>query len=176
MGGHNGLRELLADNPGCVKNGGKDRFCSSGQCPSDERERLLRELVADLSLNEKIDQMSACTSLFWHALMLPRYNLRPYESGKNNSHGIPPVEFCDGPRGIALNHSTCFPVSMARGATWDPGLESRVGDAMGYEARAQGGNFYGGVCINLLRHPGWGRARRLTEKTPITSAQWEWVL
>ena len=42
---------------------------------------------------------------------------------------------------------------MARGATWDPTLEERIGDAIGAEARAQGANLLGGVCVNLLRHP-----------------------
>ena len=27
------------------------------------------------------------------------------------------------------------------------------------ELRAQGANFFGGVCINLPRHPAWGRAQ-----------------
>jgi len=132
----------------------------------ERRESLIKELVADLSLDEKIGQMSPSTSLFWHAVMLPRYNLRPYDSGGKNSRGIPAMKFSDGPRGIALNHSTCFPVSMARGAAWDPALEQRVGEAMGYEARAQGANFYGGVCINLLRHPGWGRAQETYGEDP----------
>jgi len=50
-------------------------------------------------------------------------------------------------------------VSMARGAAWDAELEERVGDAIGRELRACGGNLFGGVCINLLRHPAWGRAQ-----------------
>ncbi|MBY9013972.1 MAG: glycoside hydrolase family 3 C-terminal domain-containing protein, partial [Candidatus Lokiarchaeota archaeon] len=29
----------------------------------------------------------------------------------------------------------------------------------GKEARAQGANLFGGICINLLRHPAWGRAQ-----------------
>ena len=36
---------------------------------------------------------------------------------------------------------------------------SRVGDVIGREIRAQGGNFFGGVCVNLPRHPAWGRAQ-----------------
>jgi len=132
----------------------------------EERERLLKQLVQDLSLDEKIDQMSACTSLLRHAVMVPRYNLWPYDSGANNSHGIPAVRFSDGPRGIVMNRSTCFPVSMARGATWDPALEERVGKVMGYEGRALGANLFGGVCINLLRHPGWGRAQESYGEDP----------
>ena len=48
---------------------------------------------------------------------------------------------------------------MARGATFDADLEHRIGQAMGIEARALGCNFSGAVCINLLRHPAWGRAQ-----------------
>jgi beta-glucosidase len=38
-------------------------------------------------------------------------------------------------------------------------LEERVGDVMGREARAHGSNMIGAPCINLLRHPAWGRAQ-----------------
>ena len=40
-----------------------------------------------------------------------------------------------------------------------PSWKTRVGDAIGREIRALGGNYFGGVCINLLRHPAWGRAQ-----------------
>ena len=48
---------------------------------------------------------------------------------------------------------------MARGATFHPGLEAEVGDAIGVEGRTLGANLFAGVCINLLRHPAWGRAQ-----------------
>jgi len=48
---------------------------------------------------------------------------------------------------------------VGRGATWDIALEERVGEVIGREIRTQGGNFFGGVCINLPRHPAWGRAQ-----------------
>jgi beta-glucosidase len=81
--------------------------------------------------------------------------------------GIPGIRFVDGPRGIILKGATTFPVSMARGATWDADLETRIGDAIGKELRALGGNFFGGVCINLLRHPAWGRAQETYGEDPI---------
>jgi beta-glucosidase len=56
---------------------------------------------------------------------------------------------------------------MARGATWDRELEERVGTAIGLEARAQGANFFGGPCINLPRHPAWGRAQESYGEDPI---------
>ncbi|HEX9109326.1 MAG TPA: glycoside hydrolase family 3 C-terminal domain-containing protein, partial [Longimicrobiales bacterium] len=58
-----------------------------------------------------------------------------------------------------MDGGTTFPVSMGRGASFDPELEERIGDVIGRELRAMGGNFFGGVCINLLRHPAWGRAQ-----------------
>lgn len=73
--------------------------------------------------------------------------------------GIPGFDFVDGPRGVGLGTATCFPVSMARGASFDPALETAIGEAIGKELRVRGGTLFGGVCINLLRHPAWGRAQ-----------------
>lgn len=35
----------------------------------------------------------------------------------------------------------------------------KIGEVIGAEVRAVGGNYYGGVCINLPRNPRWGRAQ-----------------
>ena len=80
-------------------------------------------------------------------------------SGYNKRLGIPPLSFTDGPRGIVIGHATCFPAAMTRGASWDPVLEQRIGTAIGLEARASGANYFAGLCVNLLRHPAWGRAQ-----------------
>jgi beta-glucosidase len=66
-----------------------------------------------------------------------------------------------------MGNSTAFPVSMARGATWDRDVEERVGTAIGLEGRAQGANFFGGVCINLPRHPAWGRVQETYGEDPL---------
>ena len=55
---------------------------------------------------------------------------------------------------------------MARGATWDVDLEERIGDAIGRELRAVGADLYGGVCVNVLRHPAWGRAQETYGEDP----------
>ena len=80
--------------------------------------------------------------------------------------GFPGIRFSDGPRGAVVGNATCFPVSMARGATWDPVLEERVGEAIGQELRAVGANLTGAVCVNLLRHPAWGRAQETYGEDP----------
>ncbi len=107
---------------------------------------------------------------FWPgitAMLGEGYNTRPIVAGAVHRLGIPGIRFSDGPRGAVIGSSTCFPVSMARGASWDPELEERVGEAIGAEIRAQGGNFFGGVCINLLRHPAWGRAQETYGEDPV---------
>ncbi|MBI4928645.1 MAG: glycoside hydrolase family 3 protein, partial [Anaerolineae bacterium] len=128
-----------------------------------------RELLGQLTLAEKIKLMSGDVS-FWPGMadMLGGgYADHPWVAGAVPRLGIPGVRFADGPRGVIMDGGTTFPVSMGRGATFDPDLEERVGDVIGREMRAMGGNFFGGVCINLLRHPAWGRAQETYGEDPI---------
>ena len=129
---------------------------------SDQIEARTHELLTQLTLDEKLGLMDGDTP-FWPGLaemLAPGgYASRPWVAGAVPRLGIPGIRFVDGPRGIIMKGATTFPVSMARGASWDPALEERIGDAIGKELRALGGNFFGGVCINLLRHPAWGRAQ-----------------
>ena len=135
-----------------------------------EIDQYAGRLLAEMSLTEKVHQMSGDTG-WWELAKLVvldglKYNDSPILCGRNPRLQIPPVAFSDGARGVVLHHSTCFPVAMARGASWDLDLERRVGDAMGQEIRAQHANFYGGLCLNLLRHPGWGRAQETFGEDP----------
>ena len=95
------------------------------------------------------------------------YNHTPYVAGAVDRLGIPGIRFSDGPRGIVMGRSTAFPVAIARAATFDRALEEEIGRAIGAEGRAQGANLFGGVCVNLLRHPGWGRAQESYGEDPI---------
>jgi beta-glucosidase len=94
------------------------------------------------------------------------YHEAPFYGAVVERVGMPGIAFSDGPRGVVIGNATCFPVSMARGATWDPDLEERLGDAIGKELRASGATLYGGVCVNLLRHPAWGRAQETYGEDP----------
>ena len=92
---------------------------------------------------------------------------RPYRAGGGIERlNVPAFWFTDGPRGVARGQSTCFPCTMARGASFDVDLERRIGEAMGIEIRAQGCNLNGAVCVNLLRHPAWGRAQETYGEDP----------
>ena len=77
-------------------------------------------------------------------------------------HGVPGLHMLDGPRGLSAFtdlEGTAFPVGSARGATWDPELERRVGAAMARELRAAGADVLLAPTINILRHPRWGRTQ-----------------
>lgn len=129
----------------------------SGATPQSEAARLYGLLTDD----ERLGLLDGDTP-FWAGMdemTNEGYNLRPYVHGAVDRLGIPGTRFVDGPRGCVAGAGTAFPVSMARGATWDVALEERIGAVIGAEIRAQGGNFFGGVCINLPRHPAWGRAQ-----------------
>lgn len=147
--------------------------------PFDDAVRAIRDgagadaqaaaLYAELSPQERLWLLDG-DEPFWEGqttMMLEGYNVRPIVHGAVERLGIPGLRFSDGPRGAVIGRSTAFPVSMSRGATWDVELEERIGDAIGAEVAAQGGNFFAGVCINLLRHPAWGRAQETYGEDPV---------
>ncbi len=126
------------------------------------------ELIAQLTLDEKCRMMYGDMP-FWAGvadMVSGGYAYHTWNAGAIPRLGIAGIRFSDGPRGIVLEGATTFPVTMARGASWDINLEERVGEAMGSELRSFGGNLYGGVCINLLRHPAWGRAQETYGEDP----------
>ena len=140
------------------------------KCTKEERLSHTQEatnIVESLSLEEKISLMSGSISLKDMLSDLrdsngqKHYNSYPYPAGGIASHNVQPMLFCDGPRGVVCGtgHSTCFPVTMLRGATFDTKLEKQIGKAIGKEVRAYGGNLFAGVCINLPYNPGWGRSQ-----------------
>jgi beta-glucosidase len=133
-----------------------------------EQEAQIEAWIEDLSLEEKVYMLSGHGFLAHRGDGEGRYCEILYPIGAGNERlGIPHLLFNDGPRGISKGNSTCFPVPMARGASFDVELERRIGDAIGRELRAHGGNLFGGVCINLLRHPAWGRAQETYGEDPF---------
>ncbi len=121
------------------------------------------EIVAGLTLQEKISLMGGNNGQMESPAdaKLDHYNYMPFPAGGIERLHIPPVLFCDGPRGVVCGtgKTTCFPVSMLRGATFDTELEEKIGHAVGKETKASKGNLFAGVCINLPYHPGWGRSQ-----------------
>lgn len=131
-------------------------------------EEKAQALLAQMTLKEKVWMLNGNWDPMSHAEKYQNmYNPVPIETNGCPRLGVSPIGFSDGPRGVVMGRSTCFPVSMARGASFDPNLEKRIGDVIGKEARAQGANYFGGVCINLLRHPAWGRSQETYGEDPF---------
>lgn len=126
-----------------------------------------KEIVNSLTLEEKVSLMSGKITLddmiesMKSDPEVGHYNFSPYQAGGIEKFNIPPMLFCDGPRGVVCGtgKSTCFPVSMLRGATFDTILEEKIGHAIGKEIHGFKGNLFAGVCINLPYNPGWGRSQ-----------------
>jgi beta-glucosidase len=140
---------------------------ATARATSAEVAGRVEAILAELTLAEKVEMMSGHG--FFDAMAEDDrvWGARPYRAGSGNDRlGLAPLLFTDGPRGVTRGNSTCYPCAMARGATFDAGLEHRIGMAMGAEARAQGCTLSGAVCINLLRHPAWGRAQETFGEDP----------
>ncbi len=57
------------------------------------------------------------------------------------------------------DYSTAFPTESARAASWDVDNEIAVGEAMGDEVMGSLNNMLLAPCMNILRHPYWGRSQ-----------------
>ena len=115
-------------------------------------------ILSNLSLGEKVDQMVGFEQMSAEMFATP----------DNEKAGIRGFKFRDGPRGVRLGSdtATCFPVPVARAATWDLELERRVGVAIAAEVRGLGHNCLLAPTINTLRHPGWGRGQETYGEDP----------
>jgi beta-glucosidase len=121
---------------------------------------VVEEVLAAATLSEKVGMMSGRGFFAQYRESGGTWGGHAYRAGGGIERlNVPAIYFTDGPRGVARGSSTCFPCSMARGASFDVDLEHRIGQVMGIEARAQDATLSGAVCINLLRHPAWGRAQ-----------------
>lgn len=96
--------------------------------------------------------------------------------------GIPSVVLTDGPHGVrrqagdadhlGINDSlpsTCFPLAVAVGSSWDPELAARVGAAVGREGRAFGVSVILGPGVNIKRSPLCGRNFEYYSEDPYLS-------
>lgn len=148
---------------------GVDRVRRGERGTQEVAAEVAAELADELTDRELLGLLDGDTGFLAGVREIGRngYNHRPIVAGAVERLGIPGIRFTDGPRGVVMGRSTSFPVAIARGATWDPELEREVGRAIGAEGRAQGANLFAGVCVNLLRHPAWGRAQETYGDDPV---------
>jgi beta-glucosidase len=125
-----------------------------------DHEKVAREtdaLLARMSLAQKMNEIRGSQ---------PKPIDGLFYAGGDESLGLAPWKMVDGPRGARAGTATAFPVAIARAASFDADLERRIGVAIGLEVAARGGNVLLAPTINLLRHPGWGRAQETYSEDP----------
>ena len=119
---------------------------ASAQAPaafSPEIERRVNELLARLTLEEKIDLLGGVDAFYVRAI--PKI-------------GLPKLKMADGPIGVRnYGPSTTMAGGVALAATWDTALAERVGKEIGRDARARGVHFMLGPGVNIYRAPMNGR-------------------
>jgi beta-glucosidase len=135
-----------------------------GYVPDPLVQQKVDAMMSTLSEKEKADQMRGMPSG-------PQENRNwqdIFRAPDNTEKDIRGFQFRDGPRGLSLDagckagqgcFSTVFPVEIARGATFDADLERRIGEAVGDETLASGNTIIAAPCINIVRHPAWGRTQ-----------------
>lgn len=92
--------------------------------------------------------------------------------------GIPALKMTDGPNGARgegnIDESTpgvVVPVSIAQGASWDPGLVGEIGDLLGREARRRSSHVLLAPGVNLHRTPIGGRTFEYFSEDPELTAR-----
>ncbi|MEV5354253.1 glycoside hydrolase family 3 C-terminal domain-containing protein [Streptomyces sp. NPDC052693] len=118
------------------------------------------DLLGRLTLDEKI------SLLHQFAPAVERLGIAAFRTGQEALHGV-----------AWMGPATVFPQAVGLGATWNPELVRRVGDAVSREVRAMrakddrvGLNVWA-PTVNLLRHPLWGRNEEGYSEDPrLTSA------
>lgn len=129
-------------------------------------EERVKATLSKMTLDEKLKQTAGKEPAYKYARMLTNMGDETWDGPEIKRLGVPAFHMIDGPRGVGLQKATAFTVGMSRGASWDKELEYRIGEAMGYETRAFGANVLLEPCINVLRHPLWGRAQETYGEDP----------
>ena len=133
-------------------------------CSKKTIKKYVDEVIQELTLDEKIGVMSGQVTekkLLDDLFLIEHYNVNPYPTKAVERLGIPNIRFVDGPRGVVAGSATCFPVSMARGASFDRDLEEKWAETIT------------AVCASIFQEIHAGAVRRsATEKIPIIWEKW----
>ena len=112
-------------------------------CITPQAEQRARELVSQMTLEEKIDYISGPKSFYIRAV--PRL-------------GIPEIRMADGPQGIRNNtQSTLYPCGILSASTWNRKLARELGHGLARDAKARGVSILLGPGVKIYRSPLCGR-------------------
>lgn len=122
-----------------------------------QAELRAKELVAKMTLEEKIDYISGLKSFYIRGI--PRL-------------GIPEIRLADGPQGIRNNtKSTLYPCGILSASTWNKELVKELGRSLGRDARTRGISILLGPGVNIYRSPLCGRNYEYFGEDPYLTSE-----
>ena len=114
-----------------------------GQRTSPAQEQQIEQMLATLTLEQKIDLIGGVSTWYTHA---------------EPSIGLTSIRMSDGPAGLRSGlPAIAYPAPIALAASWDPALAERMGTALGHDARSRGVDLLLGPGVNIARAPMGGR-------------------
>jgi beta-glucosidase len=127
-------------------------------------------LLSSMSLDNKIKQMYGIPNPPTRSGVyndIERSQDVPGGTGKT----VRGLKYRDAGRGVNLaagqidrtsqgkDYATAFPCASIRAASFDPDLEMQTGEALGDETMVSKNNILLAPCMNIIRHPFWGRTQ-----------------
>ena len=131
-----------------------------------EAKTRAKKIVADMTVEEKASQ------LLYNSPAIERLGIHEYNWWNEGSHGV-----------ARAGTATVFPHAIALGATFDPDLIKKIGEAISTEARVKYNehasrkdyDIFKGLTfwtpnINIFRDPRWGRGQETFGEDPYLTA------
>lgn len=125
---------------------------------TDEHVARAREMVAQMTLDEKIACMAGKTSFSTFGI---------------DRLALPEVLMADGPQGLRNHspHSTLYPAGILAAASWNRHAVSRLGESLGNDARARGVGILLAPGVNIYRSPLCGRNYEYMGEDPYLASE-----
>lgn len=123
---------------------------------SPEIEAQARQMLSNLSLEQKIKLIGGVDSMYTNAMP---------------SIGLPRFKMSDASVGVRTwGPTTAYAGGAALAATWDPDFARALGEALGRDARARNVNFLLGPGVNIARSPVSGRNFEYLSEDPFLNS------
>ena len=135
-------------------------FGAKAQVITDEHVAKAKELVSQMTLDEKISLISGvdCDYTGYTAAV--------------ERLGITPIRMADGPQGVRTKDgSTFYPANILTAATWNREMAYAEGAGLGIDCRARGINMILGPAVNMYRSPLAGRGFEYMGEDPYLASE-----
>ncbi|MBX5041402.1 beta-glucosidase [Rhizobium lentis] len=124
---------------------------------------MIDSILDKMTLEEQVALLSGAD--FWTTVPVERL-------------GVPKIKVTDGPNGargagslVAGVKATCFPVAIALGASWNPGLVKQMGAALARQAKSKGAAVLLAPTVNIHRSGLNGRNFECYSEDPMLTSE-----